>query len=160
MKLLLILVAVLVLAIIIVLTIGAMLPRHHSVARSIVLAKPPAEVYAAITNFAAAPSWRKDVQSVQILSPARFRETGKHHAVTYDVLEQTPTRLVTRIVEQNLGYSGSWTYTLTPEGQGTRLEIREDGDVSNLLFRFVSRFVMGQTVTIDRYLEALKVHLG
>jgi len=141
------------------LTIGALLPRQHTASRSIVLANSPAEVYATITNFAAAPSWRKDVQSVQILSPTRFRETGKHHAITYDVLEQTPTRLVTRIADQNLGYSGTWTYSLTPEGQGTRLEIREDGEVSNLLFRFASRYVIGHTATIDKYLAALQAHL-
>lgn len=159
MRLVTILGAVIVLAIVIILTIGALLPRQHTASRSVILPKPLAEVYSVITNFAAAPSWRDDVQSVQILSPTRFREIGKHHAITYDIVEQTPTRLVTRIVEQNLGYSGSWTYSLAPEGHGTRLKIREDGEVSNLLFRFASRYVIGHTATIDKYLAALQTHL-
>jgi len=65
-----------------------------------------------------------------------------------------------RIAERNLPYSGTWTFELQPAAQGTELNITEDGEVSNPLFRFVSRFIMGHTATIDAYLRALTARLG
>jgi hypothetical protein len=55
---------------------------------------------------------------------------------------------------------GTWTHELTPDGSGTRLTITERGWVGNPIFRFVSRFVMGQTATIDSYLHALGKRFG
>jgi len=64
-----------------------------------------------------------------------------------------PKRLVSRIADTNLPFGGSWTYEITDDiADRTVLTITEDGDVYNPIFRFASRFVMGQTATIDRYL--------
>jgi hypothetical protein len=68
--------------------------------------------------------------------------------------------MVTRILDTDLGYSGQWTYTFAAENRGTRLTIREDGVVSNIFFRFVSRYVVGHTATIDSYLTALAPAIG
>ena len=68
--------------------------------------------------------------------------------------------MVTRIRDTDLGYSGKWTYMLAAEKGGTRLSIREDGEVSNVLFRFMSRYIFGHTATIDSYLTALAKHFG
>ena len=59
-----------------------------------------------------------------------------------------------------LGFSGQWTYSFAPENGGTRVTIREDGEVSNVIFRFMSRYVFGQTATIDSYLTSLAKHFG
>ena len=144
--------------------IGALLPRAHEVSRSVVLAAGAADVYAAISDREHAPSWRPDLQRVEILGlqngRLHFREHGAHGSVTYEVVDAVPDRtLVTRIVDQDLGYSGSWTYVLTPQGGGTTLTITEKGDVSNVIFRFMSRFVFGHTRTIDTYLAALSRHM-
>lgn len=146
--------------VIVVLLIGWRLPKEHSVSRSIVVPRTPSETYAIVRDVANAPSWRPDVQRVELLAAVdghpRFREHAKHGAVTYEIVEDAPpARFVTRIADTNLGYGGSWTYTFAPEGSGTRLTIREDGEVSNVLFRFLSRFVFGHTSTIDAYLAAL-----
>jgi hypothetical protein len=69
-------------------------------------------------------------------------------------------KMVTRIIDRDLGYSGSWTYELTSEQNATRLRITENGDVSNLLFRFMSRFVFGHTKTIETYLTDLSAKLN
>jgi hypothetical protein len=63
--------------------------------------------------------------------------------------------MVTRIRDTDLGYSGQWTYSFTPENGGTLVTITEDGEVSNVLFRFMSRYIFGHTATIDGYLESL-----
>ena len=161
MKLVLIALAAFVALIVVIVVVGALLPRHHEASRSIVLSAPPAEVYRTITDFANAPTWRKGLTRVEILDASRFREHGEHDAVTYDVKRKEPDRLlVTEIADKNLGYSGSWTYSLVPEGNGTRLTITERGDVSNVVFRFLSRFVFGHTKTIDDYLGSLSTHLS
>jgi len=46
-------------------------------------------------------------------------------------------------------------FQLQQGNDATTVRITEDGDVYNLFFRFVSRFVIGHTRTIDAYLRAL-----
>jgi hypothetical protein len=38
---------------------------------------------------------------------------------------------------------------------GTSVRITEDGEVYNPVFRFVTRFILGETATIDAYLRAM-----
>jgi transcription antitermination factor NusG len=68
--------------------------------------------------------------------------------------------LKARIRDTDLGYSGQWTYSFEAENGGTRVTIREDGEVSNVLFRFMSRYIFGHTATIDSYLTSLSKHFG
>lgn len=69
-------------------------------------------------------------------------------------------RLGCEINTANLPYSGSWTYLLERSGGGTVVRITEDGEVYNPVFRFMSRFVLGQTRTMDAYLRALGNAIG
>jgi hypothetical protein len=161
MKIVAVVIAALVLLVIVVLLIGSRLPKEHSVSRSVVVPRTPAETYAIARDVASAPAWRPEVQGVELLAAVdgkpRFREHAKQGVVTYEIVEDAPpARFVTRIADTDLGYSGSWTYTFAPEGTGTRVTIREDGEVSNVLFRFLSRFVFGQASTIETYLKALE----
>ena len=145
--------------------IGSRLPKAHVASRSILLHRSPQDVYAVIRDFASAPRWRSDVKQMEVepqqVGPVYFREVGKHGTVNYELTEDVPAqRMVTRIRDTDLGYSGQWTYTFTPENGGTRVTIREDGEVSNVLFRFMSRYVFGQTATLDSYLTSLAKHFG
>ena len=145
--------------------IGSRLPKNHVASRSIFLRKSPQDVYAVIRDFASMPKWRADVKQVDIESapggPVYFREVAKHGTVNYELIEDVPAqRMVTRIRDTDLGYAGQWTYALAAENGGTRVTITEDGEVSNVLFRFMSRYVFGQTSTIDSYLTSLANHFG
>src|SRR5215217_5878655 len=141
--------------------IGSMLPKAHVASRSILLHRTPQDVYAVVRDFGSAPRWRADVKRIEVETPAYFREEGKHATVNYELVEDVPAqRMVTRIRDTDLGYSGQWTYSFTPENSGTRVMIREDGEVSNVIFRFMSRYVFGQTSTIDSYLTSLAKHFG
>jgi hypothetical protein len=81
-------------------------------------------------------------------------------AIAFAAEEMVPNhRLVTRIVDRGLPFGGSWTYELEPSGDGTRITITENGEVYNPVFRFVSRFVMGHTATIDTYLSSLQPYV-
>ena len=141
--------------------IGSMLPKAHVASRSILLHRSPQDIYAVVRDFSSAPKWRADVKRIEVESPVYFREEGKHGTVNYELVEDVPAqRMVTRIRDTDLGYSGQWTYSFTPENGGTRVTIREDGEVSNVLFRFMSRYIFGQTSTIDAYLTSLAKHFG
>jgi len=145
--------------------IGSQLPVSHTATRSIVIRKSCEEVYKVIRDVGNAPSWRPDVKSVELLGTPRgklnYREHGSQGDVTYELDEDIPNqRMVTRIVDRDLGYTGSWTFVLSPENGATRVGITENGEVSNVMFRFMSRYVFGHTATIDGYLNALAKHFG
>lgn len=158
-------IAGLVLIVGIVALIGSRLPQSHVASRSIVLHQSPEKVYAVVRDFSSAPEWRSDVKQIDVETqpggPVYFREEGKHGAVNYELVEDVPNqRMVTRIRDTDLGYAGQWTYTFAAENGGTRVTITENGEVSNVIFRFMSRYVFGHTATIDAYLDSLARHFG
>jgi hypothetical protein len=71
-----------------------------------------------------------------------------------------PRRLVARIAGDNLPFGGTWTFEITPEGDGAKLRITERGWVSNPIFRFVSRLVLGYTSNLEMYLRSLGRKFG
>lgn len=149
----------------IVALLGSRLPKTHVASRSILLHRSPQDVYAVARDFAAAPTWRSDVKQIEVEpnsgGPLHFREEGKNGTINYELAEDVPAqRMVTRILDTDLGFSGKWTYTFAAEDGGTRVTIREDGEVSNVLFRFMSRYVFGHTATIDSYLTSLGKRFG
>lgn len=165
MKLFLIILAIVFGLIIAMLVIGAVLPKNHIASRQIVLHRSPDEVYQIVRDFSSAPTWRPDLERVEMIATpdhqVRFREHGEQGAITYDLIEDRPgEKIVTRIADLDLGYSGTWTYSFTKEAAGTRVQITEAGEVSNILFRFLSRFVFGHTSTIEKYLAALGKKFG
>jgi Polyketide cyclase / dehydrase and lipid transport len=149
---------------ILVVAIGAFLPQKHKVSRTVSVHRPVEAVWSLISG---PPNWRPDVTSYQELPPQTghrmWRETDKHnHTITYETIESVPPRLlVTKIADKNLPFGGTWTYEVAPTGTASStLTITEDGEVYNPLFRFVSRFMIGQTATLDSYLKALNEKLG
>ena len=146
--------------------IGALLPQKHVAIREITLRRPPDEVYGAVRDFASAATWRPDLKRIVILEPVegrpRFREEWSHGAINYEVVEDVePRRLVTNILDRDLGYFGTWTYEFEPvENDATRVRITENGEVPNVMFRFISRFVFGHTKTMETYLRALGRKFG
>ena len=144
--------------------VGSRLPKNHTASRSILLHRSPKEVYDVVRDFNSSPSWRSGVKAVEVKTQpdgkTNFREVGSD-TIDYEVTEDVPgQRLVTRILNTDLGYAGKWTYEFLPEGDGTRVKITEDGEVSNVLFRFMSRYVFGHTSTMDSYLNSLAKRFG
>jgi len=142
--------------------VGADLPVKHSVSRSVSLKASPQQVWDVISG---PPTWRPDVTRYEDLPPREghrvWIEYGKADSkMTYEVVESDPPqRLVTRIADPHLPFGGTWTYEIAPAPGGATLTITEDGEVYNPIFRFISRYVMGYTTTIDRYLKALETKL-
>lgn len=153
------LVIVLVVAAAVVLLIGWRLPVKHAATRELAIAATPEKVYRLVSTVDEYPRWRKDVKSVERLDAngaVRFRENGSNGPILFEVTEAAPPRkFVTRIADPSLPFGGSWTYQITPAPAGSVLRITENGEVYNPLFRFVSRYVMGHTATLDGYLQAV-----
>ncbi len=144
---------------------GMFLPKAHLATRSLKLGRPPEEVWAVISDFQAATSWRSGIKSVE-RSPDQdghpvWRETDRRgHAVPFEVVELSPPRrMVMRIADPKLPFGGRWTYALEPESGGCRLRITEDGEIYNPMFRYIAK-LMGYTGTMDAYLKALGAKLG
>jgi uncharacterized protein YndB with AHSA1/START domain len=152
--------------VVLVTVIGALLPRDHVATMTARIPAPPAAVWAALTEPEHFATWRTGVTRVEMLPPTStgpsWREHSKDGALTM-VIDQAeaPSWLVTRIVDEHLPYGGRWEYTIAPDGpDASRVTITERGWVSNPIFRFVSRFIMGHTASIDAYLRSLGKHFG
>jgi hypothetical protein len=149
-----------------VVVIGALLPRDHVASVSAKIAAPPAAVWSAIVQPDAFPTWRGDVTRVEMLTSTdngpSWREYTRRGALTMGIEQSDPPhRVVTRILDRDLPYGGAWEYDISADGaSGSSVTITERGWVSNPLFRFVSRFIMGQTSSMDTYLRALGKHFG
>ena len=153
---LLIAIGIVVIVVVVVVT-GSLLPKQHVVARVISVRRSANEVFSLISDVQSAPAWRNDVRAIDML-PSRnehvfYREKNKDGTITMEIVDsEPPRRLVSQIADKSLPFGGAWIFEVTPNGDGTRLNITERGEVYNPVFRFVSRFVFGYTRTIDTYL--------
>jgi len=163
MRYLLIAAAILGALVLLVLAIGWSLPVKHTAASGVTINTAAGPIYNLITDVERYPQWRSSVERTERLPDSagktRFREVGSDGTILYEVESAEPNRrIVTRIADRSLPFGGSWTYELIPRGDSTTLRITENGEVYNPLFRFVSRFVMGHTRTIDTYLRDVAQH--
>jgi uncharacterized protein YndB with AHSA1/START domain len=166
MKIALIALVALIAVIAIVVAVGALLPKQHHVTRAARFHEQPEAVWAAIINYREFPAWRSNVKSVEPVEsksalPA-WREIDSHgQSLPMQTLEaDPPRRLVTEIADPSLPFGGTWAIEITPTGSGSLVRITEDGEVRNPIFRFMSRFVFGQTATMNAYLSDLGKKFG
>jgi len=144
--------------------IGALLPVKHYAARKARFGQTPEAIYSVL----ASPSvWRANVKASGALPEKNGRkqwwEQDKHgQKIAYELMEDSPpTRRVVRIADAGLPYGGTWTVEIAPQGTGgSEVRIAEAGEVYNVFFRFLSRFVFGYTRSIEGYLRDLGKKFG
>jgi uncharacterized protein YndB with AHSA1/START domain len=140
--------------------IGLALPTTHVASQSDWFAAPPERVWEAITAVESYPAWRREMDSVQVLESGdgrlAWREYGSFGRISYEaVVMERPRTFTSRITDEDLGFGGRWTYTLMPDRDGTSLTITEDGQITNPLFRVISR-IAGYTATMRAFLDELR----
>jgi len=135
MKWILIVVGSLAALVLIVALVGTMLPRNHTASRTLTVRRTPEEIWTLVSD----QTWSRAA-------------SGQDVAVA-TVESRPPHRLVTRIADPTLPFGGTWTFDVARTSSGATLTITEDGFVTNPIFRFVSRFVMGHYTSIDNYLK-------
>ncbi len=144
----------------VIFAIGLGLPKNHRAESRITLEKSPDEVWGVIRNPAALVGTWSELKSARQVQGQGGREVWEQDAGGFPmrlIIESSnpPRRLVTRIdADEKAAFGGTWTYTLTPAGNGTTVSIVEDGYVNNPLFR-VMMTIMGKHRTLDGYLKAL-----
>lgn len=143
--------------------IGAMLPVRHSATRRAQYKASPEALYAVI---AGPPDWRTGIKGFGEL-PVKdgrrqwWEEDAHNQKITFELVEDhPPRRLITRIADPELPFGGTWTFEMAPAPYGSELRIREDGEIYNVLFRFMARFFFGYTSSIETYLRDLGAKFG
>jgi hypothetical protein len=146
---------------------GAMLPLGHVASRKLKLNQSPEAVWQVISNHSDDPKWRSDLKSVERLPDSNghpaWQETYKDgmKLLLEDSEAVPPQKLVRRVRDSGNMFSGQWTFEITPAGPGSSvLIVTERGEVPNPFFRFVSRFIMGHTKSIEQYMTALAGKFG
>ena len=115
--------------------VGSMLPQQHTASRTARVALAPAGLYPILVQMAQASTD----------PPVRVER------------QEPPSLLVTTISDPKLPFGGSWTYRLEPAGTAASdLTITENGEVYNVIFRFMSRFVFGHHATMDAFIRELQ----
>lgn len=165
MKWLLWIVASLALLILAIAVIGWLLPVDHVATRSAEYRHPRVRVFAAISDVEQYATWWSELSKVEMLEThngrVRFREHTSNGPIVFEIEDvSAPHRMVTRIADPDQPFGGTWTFELEPIGEHTRVTITERGEVYNPLFRFMSRFVLSQTATMESFLSALGQSLG
>lgn len=91
----------------------------------------------------------------------RFREKSGNGSITMVVVESTPPRrMVSEIDGKDLPFGGFWIFEILPNTDGCRLNITERGEIYNPVFRFISRYVIKYTGTMDGYLKSVARKFG
>jgi hypothetical protein len=154
--------AVLVVAVIAL--IGALLPVKHYATRKARFHQTPEAIYALL---AGPPGWRTGVKASGTLPDKNGRrqwweQDNRGQKIAYELVEDSPpTRRVTRITDAALPFGGTWTFEIAPHAAGgSEVRIAEAGEVYNVFFRFLSRFVFGYTGSIEGYLNDIGKKFG
>jgi len=144
---------------------GFATPRDHAVARAAFLPVSLPDVWTTIRDVGKYGEWRDELDDATIVDTdppqVRLRETTSSGSMTFGITaESAPTQMTARILDEDLAFSGAWTWQLEPASGGTRVVITERGSVGNPVFRFIGAHFIGHTRSIDRYLKGLGARHG
>ena len=148
--------------------IGFLLPAGQMVRRSAVLDRPPTEVWAVVSDVEAHGTWRRDVDRVFALPDRNghvaWRAVSERGETTFEVVSDTPRRLVLAVSDEDAWFRGTLTWELHENGvggaDGTRVELVESGEVSNVLMRFATRTFLDRGAGLEELLQDLAGAVG
>ncbi len=152
--------------VLLIVLVSALLPKEHRATASITLRQPPDSVWGVIRDLAGYPDWSADLQSTERVADPGGREVWRQRdrrgqELPVEVVEsESPHRLVTRITDASLPFSGTWTIQVQEAPGGSRVTLTEAGEIRSPLFRFMARFVFGYYGTIESFLGALSRRFG
>ncbi len=166
MKWFLIIAVILLLPILLMLIAGLLQPVKHSVTRSIHLNQTPEVVFALLENTTTLPSWSSTVASVEPL-PARDGKPVVQCTLKWGHMQMImtqnecapPSRLVITMSKPTRTVLGTWTYQITPDTEGCRVTLTEEGELKNPFFRLMAR-MRGLDTNINQTLQDLGKKFG
>jgi len=121
--------------------VGYFLPVAHEASRSAEFNTPSDQVFALIAD------------------PNTYNGWWDGAEVKTEIIERVPpSKLVTKIVGETQ-FGGTWTFEVVPTPSGSRLTITERGEIYNVVFRALAKYVIGYTGTMDSFLDAARKKL-
>jgi len=159
-------VIVLVVLILAIVVAGALLPEEHHASRTLITKQTPQVLWDTINDHANEQNWRSDVANVKSLGerdgkPVWQENYKDGNTVTLITTEsKPPTRMVRELTDLEGPFSGRWEIDIVPTASGSNITVTEIGKVSNPVFRFVSKFIIGHTTFMERYLKGLAGKFG
>ncbi|HKO98301.1 MAG TPA: SRPBCC family protein [Pyrinomonadaceae bacterium] len=164
-KLLLIIAGVIVAVVLGVVTLGLLTPANHQVSRTLKTRQAPQAVWDTINDHANEPKWRDDIASVTAAGEQNGKPVWQEAYKDGNTLKlattvSTPPNRMTREIAEEGPFSGRWEIDITPTPEGSDVKITEIGNVSNPVFRVISKYVIGHTYQMEKYLTSLAKKFG
>lgn len=165
-RILIVVTGLLVALILVVLVGGLLLPEEHIATRTLVTKQTPQAIWATINDHANEPMWRDDIESVTSLGERtgkpvwqeNYKDGNKVALMTTE--SKPPVRLVRELTDLEGPFSGRWEIDILSTPTGSNVTITELGKVSNPFFRFLSKYVIGHTTFMEKYLKGLAGKFG
>lgn len=165
-RILILVVGLLVALILVVLVGGLLLPEEHHASRTLVTKQSPQAIWDTINDHANEPKWRSDIESVTSLGERNgkpvwqenYKDGNKVALITTE--SNPPARMVRELTDLEGPFSGRWEIDIQPTPTGSNVKVTEIGKVSNPFFRFVSKYLIGHTTFMERYLKGLAGKFG
>ena len=138
---------------------GASMEPRHVVSRDRLFQARPERVWTALLSIRQLSIDRSDVGRMVSAAekdrvPPSIEVLGS--PVRIEAREQfPPLKLVVVTREPDLSYSGTWTFTLAPVNDATRLTVTEDAAIRSWPMRFVVGRILGEDLVIDSVFRAL-----
>jgi hypothetical protein len=166
MKGIFIIAVILLLPVLVMLVAGLLQPVKHSVTRSIHLNQKPEVVFELLADSTNLPAWSSTVGTVEPL-PAQDGKPAVRCTLKWGHMEMImiqsecapPSRLVTTMTKPGGTLLGTWTYQITPDAAGCRVELTEEGELKNPFFRIMAR-MRGLDANITQTLRDLSKKFG
>jgi hypothetical protein len=137
----------------------------HTLARAVRLHHPLDEVWAAVLDLGAQPTWRSDLAAMERQPDVRghevWREVPKSGAaVTFETAETLKDRRLVRcVVDQGAPYGGCVTIEIIRRDDGAIVTIAEKFKVHSAWFRYTNT-VAGRRARLDAFLTDLGRKFG
>ncbi|MFN8721371.1 MAG: SRPBCC family protein [Rhodospirillales bacterium] len=141
-----------------VLAWGWTLPATVTAGREARLPAPPSRVFALVTDVEGQARWRRDVADVRPTADGTgwIDRTRRGAEIVFRTVTKEPDRLFEIAYTASLGFSGRWTGTFAPDGDGTRLAIVETVTTPGIVGRLLGRLLAPPGHHADLYLEDLR----
>lgn len=156
---------IVVLACVAVYFMASSLPREHRASSTIEVAATPEELWPLVADLEGQAEWSEMIHSVDVSETAdgqklytQMTDMGPLPLVV--VLSEEPERFKTEIHGTDMGWGGTWDWTIEPTDAGSRMTIVEEGWIENPVFKFLSHYVMEPHEAMDSVLTLIAREVG
>ena|SRR5690242_10498299 len=144
-------------------TIGSTMSAKIEVTRTIVIDRPPENVFWVLGDYANLALWHPQYRSVSVISspgdkPMRWRATYTDGR-TADIVvseDNPPVRYAEQISDPNLPFSGGWTLDMERLDLTTKVTAHSTAELHRPLDRLFVRLFVKPDLEVDRILASLK----